>query len=120
MKTIQLLLFIFVGLVCTSTCCKDDNQGHGDDRLTIFNNSNDTIVSFLQFNFPDTSLLNENAPGLNNIVILPHSKNNHLTFVRWETLIPENNSKSTLMIFINSLDTIQKYTWPQIQQNYNI
>ena len=81
MKTTKLFSIILFGIICASPHCNDDNQGHGDTRLTIINNSNETIASFLQYNYPDTSIQDRETPGFNAIAIEPHSKNNHLTFI---------------------------------------
>ena len=120
MKTTKLFSIILFGIICASPHCNDDNQGHGDTRLTIINNSNETIASFLQYNYPDTSIQDRETPGFNAIAIEPHSKNNHLTFIDWEILIPRNNPYNTIFIFIYSSDTIQRYTWSHIQQNYSV
>lgn len=120
MKVIQSFLFSIVILICAANSCDPNEDGHWDGRLTIVNNSNDTIISFLQYNFPDTILLDENAPELNNIIITPNSLGKHYSSIKWEDHISSLNTHKTILIFINSYDTIRKYSWTQIQDDYNI
>ena len=92
MKVIQSFLFSIVILICAANSCDPNEDGHWDGRLTIVNNSNDTIISFLQYNFPDTILLDENAPELNNIIITPNSLGKHYSSIKWEDHISSLNT----------------------------
>lgn len=119
MKKVKIVFSVIaLYIIVSSSHC--EKGGHGDDRLTIVNKSNAKIASFLQYNYPDTSIQPQNTPGFNAISVEPFSENVHLTFVKWEKLIPQNNSQNTLMLFIYSADTIMAKRWTEIQAEYNI
>lgn len=120
MKTISFLMLLVCLLVCSANSCRKDYDGTWDGKLTIVNNTNDTILSFLQFNYPDTLLIDENAPELNNLIVPPKSSRKHYSSISWEDRIARLNSYETIMIFINSYDTLRKYSWNHIKTEYNI
>lgn len=121
MKKYSIFILLFLYLICSAnSCSKENGQGHADKRLNIINNTEHIIASFIQYNYPDTSIQDKETPGFNSISIEPHSKNVHLTFVSWETLINQNNQYGIISILIFSSDTIQTYSWEEIQKNYNV
>jgi hypothetical protein len=119
-KNTKFLILVLCLFTCSANSCDPDSDGHWDGRLTIVNNTNDTILSFLQFNFPDTLILDQDAPESNAIMVPPKSSGKHYSSIKWEDRISILNSHNTVMIFINSYDTILKYPWSQIQMEYNI
>ncbi|MFN3557404.1 MAG: hypothetical protein ACK4VN_15710 [Bacteroidales bacterium] len=120
MKKIKHLALMVCLFVCSANSCDPDGDGHWDGRLTIANNTNDTILSFLQFNFPDTLILDQDAPELNAIMVPPKSSGKHYSSIKWEDRISMLNSHNTIMVFIISYDTILRYPWSQIQMDYYI
>jgi hypothetical protein len=110
----------FICLICMAFTCGKGNQGHGDDRLMTINNSPDSIISFIAFNFPDTSLKEEGKCIGCLLEIPPYASARHLNSVNWESDIKRRNSHNTLTVFIVSSDTWRKYSFQQIQASYSI
>ena len=117
---IHAILYLVFLILFSANSCDHNSDGNWDGKLIIVNDSNDTILTFLQFNYPDTSLLNENAPELNNMLISPHSSEKIYSSILWEDRIKELNDEHVVMVFITSYDTIKKYNWNDIQTEYSI
>ncbi len=84
-------------------------------RIRIQNNSNDTIQFYESYNYPDTSLA-DTEPRL--IMVFPSEYRFLDSKEDWnEVLVPP---RDTLSIFILSKDTVDKYSWEEIRQTYNI
>jgi len=120
MKALIVFSSLVLSILSMTNSCDPNSDGHWDGKLTIVNNSTDTLLAFLQFNYPDTTLLDEDAPELNNTVIAPHSQEKIYSSILWEDRIMKLNSDQMIMIFINSYDTLAKYNWSEIQGDYNI
>ncbi len=94
--------------------------GHLDDRLTTINNSQHSIFSIIQFNFPDTALLGNGGCIGCFVEIAPNASEYHLNGVNWERDIKRRNKLNTLTVFIVHSDTLRKYPFEQLQADYNI
>ncbi len=107
-----------------------------DARLTIINNSPDSIYYDYSFNYPDTGLP-EISPILKGEVEINHKKqsiNNfdgyHQGIKPYDTLVlrymgdfeqsVKDNPHKKLLIFIYDTDTIQKYTWEEVRKENKI
>ena len=115
-------IFIFSLIVwgfCIGGCEKDRN---GDPiKIIAKNNLADTVCFVTQFNYPDTNLINFTATSeARGTTVYPNSESRFWAFSGWEREIKERNSKEVLIIVVYSHDTLQKYSFDQIQSNYNI
>ena len=100
--------------------CERD-RGGDPISLIIENNSSNTIVAAMQFNYPDTTLQDYNTIADMNANTIPsYSEMEFYEFTGWENAISERNPSKTLIVVIYSSDTLDKYTWSDIQKNYNI
>jgi hypothetical protein len=100
--------------------CERDRNG---DPIELFikNNSIDTIVASLQYNYPDSLLVDfKSTPDTYATTVAPGAEDNFWAFAGWEYEIVRRNAQSTLIMVIYSQDTLRKYTFDQIQGNYNI
>jgi hypothetical protein len=119
MKTdIPIFILLLTWVVCLGGCERDRN---GDPIILILkNNSNDTLDFVTQFNYPDTSLMNSQTSSARACIVYPNSENKLSEFKGWENTIKKENPNETLIIVVYSLDTLQKYSFSQIQMDYNI
>ena len=70
-------------------------------------------MCYASYNYPDTNLAT-NKPLLQ--TISPYASTKVISKEKWEDVLP----KDTLIIFILSKDTVDKYTWEKIRSTYNI
>ncbi len=119
------ILYLIVLLIgSASSCDKDNGIGHGDDELTTTNNANHSVFSIITFNYPDTSL-QQNGSCIGCFVeINANSSYQHFYFPNskygWKSHIVDRNLQNTLTMFIIHKDTLNKYSFEQIQEDYNI
>jgi len=118
MKT--LIGIILTVLLCTATSCDPNGDGQWDGRLKITNNSNDSIYSRLQYNYPDSTILETGHPGAESTFIAPSKTEKIFSSIKWEERISFINKQNTLYVFLYSVDTLNKYPWSQIQKDYKI
>ena len=117
---LPLILLTFSFLLLVGACEKDRK---GDPiELFVKNNSNDTIIACLQFNYPDTILLDfkkersmTDAYGVN-----PYSKVGFLEFTGWERTLRKEKKTEGVVCIVYSVDTFRNYPFEQIQNDYNI
>ena len=124
-KYIQLLLLLFVGFVS----CESWGGMHG---MYIENNS-DLEISFYAYSllpisnlygefYPDTLLKQDTLPDYSLYHIKPHSRSWAGTGFNYREIkkgyIPYYND--TLMFFVFSRDTLNKYSWEEIKRDYKI
>lgn len=103
----------------SSNCKKPLEQW---DYIKVINNSNITVFCDLQFNFPDTAL---HLAGDNTSFGIVVNSSSDGAFPmpgagRWEAEINSRNPNSTVSFFFISNDTLNKYGWEVIRQNYLI
>jgi hypothetical protein len=115
---INIKLGLFAIFAFQLLSCERD-RGSDPIRLFVSNNSNDTIEVVSQISFPDTSLI-ENLSGLPHAEVLPNSEEKVVQFIGWENWIKRFNTYETLTLIIYSGDTLRKYPFSQIQNDYNI
>ena len=121
MKTIvYTLIGIIILVIGTSSSCRKEKS----DGLVTINNANYTINVRILFNYPDTTLeMGENCLDCT-ADIEPNTLKEHFFFpnsrYNWSTIIADRNSHSTLTMFVIHRDTLDKYSFEQIQQDYNI
>ena len=117
MKLIKVLLAILIiGVLVQSSC---DKSPPGAERVWSFwveNNSDQGIAFNVSYIYPDTSIVFEyesfRGCPINKRVPYDIDK-------PWEELFPELPS-DTLSVFIFSSDTLQKYDWEKVKDDYNI
>mgnify|MGYP001577138897 CR=1 FL=1 len=97
----------------SGSCGKDKDIGF-DDRLTFKNNSADSIYYYWNFNHPDTTV-----KGGSGTVVAPGESKKYSIPGNWEDRINSISSK-TLIVFIISVDTLNKYSFEKIAADYNI
>ena len=100
--------------------CERDRNG---DPIELFikNNSTDTIIASLQYNYPASSLVDfKSTPDLDATTVAPGEEGKFWAFTGWEREIVQLNAQKTLIMVIYSQDTLRKYSFHQIQGNYNI
>lgn len=104
-------ILVIISIVLFSTNCeKLVDRGY---FIEVQNNSNDTVWCYSSYNYPDTTLA-ANKPLLQ--MIKPKLYTKLESKEKWEDLLP----KDTIIIFILSEDTVEKYSWDKIRNNYNI
>jgi hypothetical protein len=120
MKMLKILIYIIISIISLGSACNKDNSGHGDNRLTFVNNSDLNLMILLQYNYPDTTLLDKKwiSAAYTTWGISPQSEEKLWNSINWEKDIQQNNSSNMLMIFVIASDTIQTYSWEEIQKNY--
>lgn len=106
-------------LMSSSNCKK---WGHGDDRLTVSNNSDKNIYVVLQYNYPDTSINDESWTYLayNHLGVDSLSSKSLWNSKKWDKVIRDNNSSNTIMVFVYDVEAIAGKTWPEIQSSYEV
>ena len=114
--TISVLSLLFLG-----GACERDRKGD-PIWLEVRNNSKDTICFGLQFNYPDTNIINQKEyPHLaEGTVAYPYSESGFYEFTGWERTLRKEYKTDGVVCFVYSLDTIRKYPFEQIQEDYNI
>lgn len=81
--------------------------------IRIENKSNETILFFASYNYPDTSIASE-KPILD--IVYPNDYGNIDSKEKWEDVLPNN----IIVIFILSKDTVDTYNWTDIRSEYRI
>ena len=121
MKTITyiFLLLIILIFITASTCKKEKTDG-----LVTVNNANHTINVTIEFDYPDTTL-QKGRECLDCIAdIDANTSFKHFYFpngrYNWSIKIADRNIHNTLTVFVIHKDTLDKYTFEQIQKDYNI
>lgn len=117
---LKLIASTLMLLLMASACEKPRN---GDPiEIIVINNTKDTICFDLQFNYPDTVLVDSKIyPHLaHSSVAHPFSKSGFWAFSGWEWTLRNQSKVDGLVCIVYSLDTIRKYPFEQIQQDYNI
>ena len=120
MKSWKIIVIILLLQVITSSVtCK---KGHGDDRLTVVNNSNKSIYVILQYNYPDTSINDESWTYLayNYLQVDSNSSKNLWNSLDWEKVIRDKNASNTMMVFVFDLNNVINKPWMQIQADYDV
>ncbi len=114
--TISVLSLLFLG-----GACERDRKGD-PIWLEVRNNSKDTIIFSLQFNYPDTVLLNYSTElSMTDVNSAdPYSESGFYEFSGWEWTLRNERKVDGLVCITYSLDTIRKYPFEQIQEDYNI
>ena len=106
------ILFLLLVVLCSVRCEKLVDHVYS---VKIQNNTNDTLLFFESYNYPDTSIV-QNKPIL--IRVYPKDYNFLDSMDAWDVvLVPP---KDTLSIFILSKDTVDKYNWELIRSDNNI
>lgn len=106
------ILIILSIVLCGYSCEKLANHVYS---IKIINNTNSTLLFYESYNYPDT-LITQNKPILMSISPKDYS---HLDSKKdWDEVLI--SPKDTISIFILSEDTVDKYDWSIIRNNYNI
>lgn len=105
------LLIILSLTLCSYSCEKLVDH---TNFIRIHNNTNDTIQIYAGYNYPDTTL-NLEKPKL--VMIYPNTQNGGLeSKTDWKDKVIND----TLNIFILSKDTVDRYSWDKIRNDYNV
>lgn len=106
------ILFVLLVVLCSASCEKLVDHVYS---IKIQNNTNDTLLFFESYNYPDTSIA-QDKPILKRIY--PKNYNYLDSKDDWDEVLAA--PKDTLSIFILSKDTVDKYNWERIRSDYNI
>jgi hypothetical protein len=106
------ILIILSILLCGASCEKLVDHVYS---IKVRNNTNDTLLFYESYNYPDSSIV-QNKPILTRIYPKDYS---HLDSKKdWdEILVPP---KDTISIFILNKDTVDRYSWDKIRNDYNV
>jgi hypothetical protein len=125
MKSTKIISIIFATIVLTSASKCEFTMEDNKYPWYVMNQANYSIKSYLAFGYydfsptayPDTILPINNHIGMNNV------ESNEKQLV-WESVNKEDLIKSlpldTLSVFIFHADTLDKYTWEEVRDNYKI
>ena len=119
-KILFAITIISIWIICIGGCESDRN---GDPiEIVVKNNANDTVRFVLQNNYPDTVLINSREyPHLaEGTAVHPYSKSRFWAFSGWEWTLGNERKVDGLVCIVYSLDTLRKYPFEQIQEDYNI
>jgi hypothetical protein len=106
------ILVVISIILCSASCEKLVDHVYS---IKIQNNTNDTLLFYESYNYPDTSIA-QNKPILTRVYPKDYS---HLDSKKdWDEVLV--SPKDTISIFILSKDTIDKYSWNKIRNEYNI
>jgi hypothetical protein len=106
------ILIIFSIMLCAASCEKLVDHVYS---IKIQNNTNDTLLFFESYNYPDTSIV-QDKPILTRVYPKDFS---HLDSKKdWDEVLV--SPKDTISIFILSKDTVDKYSWDKIRSDYNV
>lgn len=124
MKNFRFFICIPLLLILNANSCDKDGNGniHSDTRLKLANKSDSSVVTFLQYNFPDTTLSLQNPKfdfGKAAMTVDSKMAESYYSRRNWEKVIGEN-SLNTVMIFVVSQSIYVKQPWDSIQKNYSI
>jgi len=121
MKFSKLIFILCIWGLCSSinACGKlKDNPRF----IKLENNSHGIIHVDFQYNYPDTIILDRalvdhiDTIGPNKSIKVPTASKNR----RWANHINDSNPQNVLMVFVYSLDTLKKYSWEEIQDDYKV
>lgn len=106
------ILIIMSIILCGASCEKTVDHVYS---IKIQNNTNDTLLFYGSYNYPDTSVV-QVKPILTRVY--PKDYNYLDSKKDWdEVLVPP---KDTISIFIFRKDTVDKYSWDKIRSDYNV
>ena len=120
MAKLQIIIILIISIFLMTNCLEDMMEKWFTIRVN--NNSNKRIYISAGCgrygipNYPDT-LLPTIEPSLLNVE--PHDYNNLRSSIEWESVIKKIES-DTLSIYFFDADTINKYTWDEIKNEYKI
>jgi hypothetical protein len=110
------VVFIVSVLMCLSTSCDKPPGAEIVYSIYIENKSSTTIYFMLSELFPDTSILSIE----NNYLILTNGEEKTINSdEKWQEKI-DNLPSDTLSVFFFSEDTILKYGFNNVRQNYRV
>lgn len=113
MKRVSFFLFLFILSILS---CRDNPLTEKVYSIKVYNNSQKTVTTFYEKNYPDTNLPDQKP-------LLSEIKQNNYTFIdsreKWEEAFSEA-PKDTLSFYILSIDTLSKYPWGIITSQYKI
>ncbi len=114
-KIFNLLMFLFF-LVSASTCKDKVPPFDRVYRFWVKNNSQKSIAFLVSYNYPDTII-----PDAYNKIrgVSPGSKTSYDSKEKWEDVFSKLPA-DTLSIFIFDGDTLSKYDWQVVRNNYKI
>ena len=120
MKRIILIAVVSVSL-CSFSC--DLSIFGGDNRLVFDNKSNNDLYYYLEFYYPDTTVIEHD----------PHFDSNPLDFIdkkstktislsgtTWEYLFKKRIPSDTLQIFIYDVVTVENTPWEQVREEHMV
>lgn len=104
-------------ILCLALASCEKLGGHYDGRLQVINKTDIDVVSFLNTNFPDTTmgLLGGCISCIHEIPANSTSKMSNPQ--NWEKYIQDRNEMDILTVFIVERDTFIKYGTPELQNS---
>lgn len=116
MKRMKNYILLVAILGIASHCHKDTIGVDRAYKITIYNNSSNLVYYFTSFAYPDTTIPNEqnNLSG-----IKPKDYTYKSSTHDWDRVFAEKNA-SKISFFFFSPDTITKYGWDNVRNNYQV
>ena len=105
-------LFMILLVLSSVSCQKLFDHAY---IIKIQNNSKDTIQFYASYNYPDTSM-DVTKPLLK--MVYPSKYSSLESKKQWDNVLVAPSD--TISIFILSKDTLDKYDWAKIRNDYNI
>lgn len=101
----------FLAVLLFNTCKFPDEQHY----IIVNNNANHMISLYVGENYPDTSIV-QTKPHL--WTVQPNSSFDDVS--EWGTWKERFSKTEKLSVFIFHTDTLNKYTWEEVRDNYMI
>ncbi len=119
MNNLRSRWIVILGVLLCLVACDPDSQGHYDQRLKIINDSSEDVYSFINTNYPD-STMGLLGGCISCIVDVKANSSKHLSNSHnWEKYIEDRNDMNVLSIFIVSRDTFVNIGTPGLQNSTN-
>jgi hypothetical protein len=107
-------------LLCIVSSCDPNSDGQWDGKLKIVNNTTDSLYSIIQYNYPDTLLIDTGSGEITANFIATGETKKVFSSMKWERRISTINEQKTISIFLFTVDTLDKYPWSQIKKDNKI
>lgn len=127
MRLVKMFLLLLIFMV--NSCRLSDVMNRNFQDIKIINSSNIDIAfypySFIPVSwkygefYPDTLLPPEDI-GFYSVKISPMHSNTYTTRFETKNIRSRFGEKDSLMFYVFSVDTLDKYSWEEIRQDYKI
>ena len=117
-STLRLTAGLLLILILNSSNCK--NPYAIWEEIKVTNNSDKVLLCEMQFTYPDTALHEYGNPHSRGIEISQGTDEEFILPGSWEDQINNINAAGIATFFFIARDTVTKYGWETVRQNYLI